>query len=380
MTVDSGTLFKNKRILTVDDSAMTRYFLRRLLTLQGATVEEAASGQEVLEHYQANQRYDVILLDLQLPDMDGLRLLQQLRATDEQSTIILLTGQGDVKTATLAVRQGADGYIAKQHIFVGEGNYSEFFYALEQALLHRANLVAQKQLESIKADFYSMLTHELRNPASTILFATQMLLEEGGEPLSEGQRELIEMIHELTHKFHTLINDYLEFAQIDAGHHPFEFASVELASLIKLSITLVSQDHPLYERALQVELPQESLQAQVDAERITQLLNHLLVNAIHNTARGGLIQVTLQPDNEHALLIVTDDGPKLSPQELPFLFQPPTTTAEMGRGLSGPILGYLLAREIAEGHGGSIEAQGQEASSRGNRILVRLPLTLPSDL
>src|SRR5687768_15595947 len=94
--------FINKRVLTVDDSAIIRLFLRHLLSVRGATVEEAASGQEALALFAAGKQFDLILLDLLLPDVDGFDLLKQLREEHESSTIILLTGKGDVKSATLA--------------------------------------------------------------------------------------------------------------------------------------------------------------------------------------------------------------------------------------------------------------------------------------
>ena len=153
-------MFSNKRVLTVDDSPTIRTFLHGLLSLHGAQVEEAGSGREALEML-AKGKYDLVLLDLLLPDVDGIQVLRGLRERDGETAVVMLTGMGGIKSATTAVSRGADGYIEKQDLSFG-GDFTEFFYALEQALEHRAGLVAQKQLQEVKADFYSMVTHDLR--------------------------------------------------------------------------------------------------------------------------------------------------------------------------------------------------------------------------
>ncbi|MBA3531411.1 MAG: response regulator [Ardenticatenales bacterium] len=368
--------FTNRRVLTIDDSAIIRLFLRRLLTLRGALVEEAACGQDALVLFAAGQQFDLILLDLLLPDMDGFELLQHLREKDEHTTVILLTGQGDVKSATLAVRQGADGYIAKQHISIGEdGDYAEFFYAIEQALAHRAALVAYNQLEEIKADFYSMLTHELRNPASTILFATQMLLEEEEGTLVPRQRELIEMIHQLTNKFYTLINNYLDFTKLDAGQFHIDLYEVELRDLVELSAKSGRQQARAKGQHFTLEIPPEPVLALVDAERLTQVLDNLVGNAIKYTPAEGEIIVRLQQDYQTTILSVQDTGVGIPPKEMEVLFTKyHRVPGAPKRGIQGTGLGLLIVKEIVEAHGGSIQAESAGIPGKGTTFTIRLPL------
>ena len=104
-------MFKDKRILTVDDSMTIRAFLKRLLTEQGAIVDEATTGDEALALCAMGRRYDLVILDLLLPDMDGIEVLRQMRVYDQDTAIVMLTGVGGVKSAITAVQYGADGYI-----------------------------------------------------------------------------------------------------------------------------------------------------------------------------------------------------------------------------------------------------------------------------
>ena len=155
-----------KRVLIVDDSSTIRLYLRAVLAQGGAITQEATCGEEALQMIRSNLSYDLILLDLILPDLDGIEVLHQLRKIDENSAVVVLTGMGGIKSATAAVREGADGYMEKRDLALGS-DHTEFYYALQQAIEHRAGLVAQRQLQQFKTDFYSMITHDLRNPAGS---------------------------------------------------------------------------------------------------------------------------------------------------------------------------------------------------------------------
>lgn len=154
-------MLTGKKVLTIDDSATIRILVRSLLATSGAHVEEARDGGEGLALCSAS-RYDLILLDLLLPDIYGIEVLQAIRATDDISTVVMLTGSGGIKSATAAVRLGADGYIEKQELNVA-GDHAEFFYALEQAFKQRATIVAnmalQRQLDEQRRQLETELAH-----------------------------------------------------------------------------------------------------------------------------------------------------------------------------------------------------------------------------
>ena len=122
-------MLENKRVLTVDDSATIRLFLRSVLASSGAQVEEAATGEEALQKCRTAKKYDLILLDLLLPDADGIDILRQVREFDTESAIVMLTGMGGIKSATTAVRAGADGYMEKNDL-ISNGDKAEVFYVL----------------------------------------------------------------------------------------------------------------------------------------------------------------------------------------------------------------------------------------------------------
>ncbi len=181
---------EGKRILSVDDSATIRKYLRNILAPFGVELEEAETGEAALSVLESAKSFDMILLDLQLPDLQGMEVLRRLREHDEDTAVVVLTGSGDIRSASAAVKEGADGYIEKHHLPKMD-HLDDLFYALEQSMEHRAGIVAQKQLEALKADFYSMVTHDLRNPTGAIMLSLDTLLKGALGPLTSKQEQFL---------------------------------------------------------------------------------------------------------------------------------------------------------------------------------------------
>ncbi len=369
-------MLKGKQILVVDDSPTIRKFLRNLLTRNGAEqINEASTGQETMTHLETDLPCDLVLLDLMLPDIDGIQLLQQIRQKDEHCAIVMITGTGGIKTATMAMNNGADGYINKQDLTIGN-DPADFYFALEQALERRNGLVAQRELQEFKADFYSMVTHDLRNPTGSIKLSTEMLLNGDMGPLNEEQIEIVAIAHNAATKLLALINNYLDFAKIDAGFLRIEIGDVELCNLVENSAQLARIQAHAKEQTLELDLPNEFVHAQADAERFKQVLDNLLSNAIKYTPNKGTINVQLRvdPDGDNAVFRISDTGYGVAADQLPRLFTKyHRVPGQSTRGVTGTGLGLLIVKEIVNAHGGSIRAES-EGVGKGTTFIVALPL------
>jgi len=367
-------MLENKRVLTVDDSATIRLFLRAILAGSGALVEEAATGEEALHKCRTNKKYDLILLDLLLPDADGIDVLRQLREFDTESPVVMLTGMGGIKSATTAVREGADGYMEKNDL-ISNGDKAEFFYALEQAIDRRAGLVAQQELLQFKTDFYSMITHDLRNPAGSILIALQILTSEDLSGLSEGQQQLLSIALAAAQQTNSLINDYLDFAKIDAGYLRIEPGATELCALVAEATCLAGMQAQARHQELTINMPPAPLQGWVDAERIKQVVENLISNAIKYTPEGGAIEVILSTDDGYAVLKVKDTGMGISPEQMKELFvKYHRGTSKHVRTIRGTGLGLFIVKEIVEAHGGTITPDSEGVPGKGTTFTMRIPL------
>jgi signal transduction histidine kinase/HPt (histidine-containing phosphotransfer) domain-containing protein len=368
-------MFENKQVLIIDDADTIRTYLRNVLAPKKAIIDGAATGHEGLTKC-TDQSYDLILLDLLMPDIDGIEVLQQIRAQNDTSTIVMITGHGGIKSAIAAVQLGADGYIEKQDITSTIRDHVEFLYALEQAMDHRAGIVAQKQLEQIRADLYSMITHDLRNPTTLIVMAANILAENTSEPLGPRQREFVGMIEEAAEQLMRLTGDYLDFARIDGGYLRLDFVDADLNQIVEASSHLVQLQTQVKKQTLTVDVPPEPVIAAVDADWIRQVLDNLFSNAVKYTPEGGHIAFRLWTEGDYAIFEVSDTGIGIASDQLPVLFTRyhRVKNAET-RGIKGTGLGLIIVKEIVEAHGGTIRVESEGVAGKGSTFTCKIPLT-----
>ena len=367
-------MFEGKRVLTIDDSPTIRHFLRSILESQGARVEEACTGQEGINKCAGNHGFYLILLDLMLPDMDGLQVLKYLREKDSDTAIAMLTGAGGIKSAIEAVRQGADAYVEKQDL-IASGDFTGFIYALEQAVKQRAGIVAQLQLQQIKTDFYSMVTHDLRNPASSILVMLEMLQQSQLSAFTTDQLELLDLLQQSAQRLMELIDNYLDFAKIDAGYLRLEWNETNLRELVAHRAHLAELQARVRKQTLLLDLPPEAVLAHVDAERLEQAFDNLLSNAVKYAPEGGQILVKLSVESNCAVFSVNNTGAGISAEQLPTLFTKyHRVPGEAARGIRGTGLGLLIVKEIVEAHGGEVTATSERQTGQGTTFILKIPL------
>jgi len=367
-------MLKDKHILAVDDSVTVREYLQVILTPYCAGVDVAGTGQEGLEMHASDEEYDLILLDLILPDMNGIEVLERIRQEDDETTVVIITGVGGVKSAIAAVQRGADGYVEKHAVAVGS-DLTEFLHVLEQAFEHRAGLVAQRRLQQVRTDFYSIVTHGLRSPAGSILTATEMLLEGAAGPLTSDQTDLFDIIKRSAGKILDLINDYLDFAKIDAGYLRLNLGDVELGEVVKASVGLIRLQAQSRKQALTLDLPPDPVHAHADAEMLLQVFDNLLSNAVKYTPEGGRITVQLCVEDGWAVFRVSDTGAGIPPVQLSALFTKyHRVPGEATRGIHGTGLGLLIVKEIVKAHGGTIRAESEGVPGKGSTFITSIPL------
>ncbi len=367
-------MFTGKFVLTIDDSDTIRSYLNSVLSPFGAKVDGAATGQEGIAKCMVAQ-YDLILLDLILPDTDGIEVLQRIRQKNTTSAIVMLTGHGGIRSAITAVQLGADGYLQKQEMTATAHDHTEFLYALEQALDHRTGLVAQQQLEAMRADFYSMVTHDLRNPAGTVQAALEMLEEDESGKLTSSQQELLSVARYSVAKMLLLINDYLDYAKIDAGYLRLDQTDVELRGVVEDGARLSMVQARARHQTLTLDLPPEPVWAFADGERLRQVLDNLLANACKYTQERGEIALQLRVEGDRAVFRVSDTGVGIPPDQLPLLFTKYQRVSGDGtRGIRGTGLGLLIVKEIVGAHGGSVRAESEGVPGQGTTFVFDIPL------
>lgn len=390
-------------VLLVDDQPFVGEAVRRLL----------ADQDDLAFHYCIDPRRavetaneispTVILLDLVMPGVDGLELLKHFRANGptSETPIIVLSVKEDARVKHDAFANGASDYLVKlpdrvelvarvhyhSSACLNQRRRNEIGAALRASQRSLAERVSElqaaldeiEQLQQVKADFYSMVTHDLRNPAGNVRVATKMLKDGKGGSLTPKQMQFVDIAATAGEKMLRLITDYLDFAKIDAGYLRLDREHTDLGAVVRLAAATAEPQAGVKRQSLTVDVPAEPVFAEVDGQKLEQSIENLLSNAIKYTPDDGAITLTLATDDMAARITVRDTGAGIDPSLIPGLFAKyHRLPGQATRTAGGTGLGLLIAKEIVEGHGGSITVSSTGVPGEGTSFVVEIPLTVPN--
>ncbi len=235
----------------------------------------------------------------------------------------------------------------------------------------RAEMLAA--LDRAKTDFFSNVSHEFRTPLTLLLGPVEDSLVDTEQPLPPRQRERQEVIHRNARRLQRLVNTLLDFSRIEAGRMRARFRPTDLAAL---TTDLASTFRSTLERAglkLVVDCPPLPLPVYVDRDMWEQIVLNLLSNAFKFTFQGE-VRLTLESEQTHVRLTVTDTGTGIPSGELPHLFERfHRVQGARGRTQEGSGIGLALVKDLVKQHGGTVSARSREG--QGSGFTVSLPLS-----
>lgn len=246
-----------------------------------------------------------------------------------------------------------------------------------QDLVDSVGIMAKKlqELDDLKAEFVSHITHELRSPMTAIHAGTQLLLEEIPGPVTQAQRETLELMVESSRQLIDMISSLLDLSKIEAGMMEYRIVSTDVKRIIDTAINKIRLLADRERIRLSIEAPRGPVFAPVDDARIQQVLDNLLSNAVKFSREGGAIHLKVEPDAKERVLriSVSDTGRGISPESLPHIFERFYQGTMRARGgAAGTGIGLALAKKVVEAHGGRIWAESE--LGKGTTMTFVLPL------
>lgn len=234
--------------------------------------------------------------------------------------------------------------------------------AIDNAQLYEKTEAAVRARDEVMA----IVSHDLRNPINTITMTTDLLAEQ----LPEGEaKRLLAIIGRSTERMERLIRDLLDVARIEAGGLTIEPTPVDTAEIVREAVQL---QQPLAQESgitLTAEIPGPLPQIDADRERVLQVFQNLIDNALKFTPESGLVTVRAQAEPGTVRFSVSDTGSGVDPDQLPHLFDRFWQARQGGRVGAG--LGLAIVRGIVEAHGGAIEAES--TPGQGTTIIFTIP-------
>ena len=241
-----------------------------------------------------------------------------------------------------------------------------------------------KELDRLKSSFLATVSHELRTPLTSIMGYSEMLSQGLAGPLNDEQSEYVQTILDKSETLLKLIGSILDISQIEAGKVRLTFEPVDVADVIRSSLSSVAPQAQKKNILLQLRVPERHTRATADREKLRQTVVNLLANAVKFTAERGKVAVALtetafQPElnAEGYRISVEDTGIGIPAEHQDKIFQSfyqvdSSSTREFG----GAGLGLAIVRSFVEGHGGRVWAESEVG--QGSRFTAVLPTVPPA--
>ena len=233
----------------------------------------------------------------------------------------------------------------------------------------RAAAEELRRLSALRADFVSLVSHELRGPMASVIGCASTLRQRW-RTLAPAQREsFLALIDEETTRLAELIGDVLDTSRLEAGTFTYSFSDLDVGALVRdvAAVVDLGQEEVTVRANVAGPLPP----VRGDGERLRQLVMNLLTNAVKYTVAGDEVQVHAYADDGRVHVSVSDNGPGISPEEQRLIFEKFGRAAGASGSKPGAGLGLFIARSIAEAHGGTLGVVSERG--KGATFTVRLP-------
>jgi signal transduction histidine kinase len=227
-----------------------------------------------------------------------------------------------------------------------------------------------RRLSALRADFVSLVSHELRAPMASVIGCAATLRHRWRELGPEQRESFLALIEQETGRLSTLIGDVLDTSRIEARTFTYVFSDVDLGELVRETASMVELGNDEVKVVTRVRDPLPAVRG--DRERLRQLLLNLVTNAAKYTIAGDEIEVRAGADDGHVSVTVIDHGPGIPADQHRLIFEKFGRVNTGGRSKPGAGLGLFIARSIAEAHGGSLDVQSEAGS--GTAFTFRLPV------
>lgn len=362
-------------VLVVDDSADNLQLLTGHLYDAGFEVQFARSGREALDRARSTPP-DVIVLDIEMPDMNGFEVCQKLQsdACLRSIPVLFVTSHTDEEYLVRGFEVGGVDYITKP---VRRSELISRVRTQQELKCARDRLHAQNeyltQLNQRKDRFFSMLAHDLRSPFSGILTLARFMKESAEEGSTGDTREFVEALWEASSRLSRLLENLLEWGRLQLYSASAKPQELPVTPLVEEAAGLFEQ--VAREKGITIEqVVAADLTVFADPTMIDSVLRNLISNAIKFSHPGGQVTVRAAASDDRVRIAVRDTGVGISPERLERIFSDEILVSGVGTsGEKGTGLGLALSRLHAEQNGGTLAVTS--TPGKGTTITLELPRT-----
>lgn len=362
------------RLLVADDDpAFVRFFTQRMTGLSdwAVTVDSVVSGAELMQRIYA-ETFDLVFMDLGLPDINGLDFLTRLFQTTLPLPVVVLSAKNESRHAVEAMKRGVLDHVMKEDFATMD--LGGFLGRLTETFRLKRENAELRQIGEMKNDFLATISHELRTPLTSILGLSELILAGRMGPVGDKQADGLRKVIEQSQNLARLINQLLDVQDNVQSRARADLRPVAVVDLVNERVAAL---RAMFEKK-EIDLrwtPNAALWVQGQSETLGKVLDHLLLNALKFTNAGGVVAISVHPLGARTVRVcIQDTGQGIQKEALPFVFQKFFhADPSLARGYGGLGLGLAYCQFVVESYGGKIWV---ESPGIGKGTVVNF--TLPS--
>ena len=342
------------RVLVVDDEPKNRELLCDLLEVNGYTVGEATDGLDALAKVGATA-FDVILLDVMMPHMDGFEACRKLKENPETSPIpiIMVTSLVENEHRYLGIDAGANDYLTKpidrRDVLLRVRNAVTAKRLYDKV---QQDLVKLRELERLQENLTHLIIHDMGSPLMIITCTYDMILAEK-ERLSPAQLEYITMGQNSYRELSKMVSALLDISRMESGKMPLNRASCDLGDIARKAATAVTV--LLQKKKLTVRVRGDAVAVKLDRDLMHRVFVNLLGNAIKFSPEDSAIDVDIMSAGDDVRVTVTDQGCGIPAEFHDSIFQKFSQVNSRKEGQKQSWgLGLTFCKLVVDAHAGRI--------------------------
>ena len=366
-------------ILVVDDTPANLQLLVAMLSEQGYKVRPANNGRIALRAAHLAPP-DLVLLDVNMPDMDGYEVCRQLKATEvmQDVPVIFISALNEINNIVHAFSVGGVDYITKpfkfEEVKARVDTHLQLYWQKQQIahMLEQERAYFEK-ITAMKDEVVQTASHDMRGPLTLVTMGVE-LLQERIETDSTAVQQSISLIQRGADRMLHLITDVLDLATLETGL-ALKKEMVLLSQFLEVCLAEREPMAHLKNVSLQFSPQTEDITLALDVNQMQRAIDNLLSNSIKYTPEGGMVRIEMETAVDGVIIHISDTGHGIPAEDIPHLFnrfyrvQTPQHLAADGTGL-----GLSIVQSIVEQHEGHIKVES--TLGQGSTFSLSLPISV----
>jgi two-component system sensor histidine kinase/response regulator len=359
---------EKSRILIIDDEEVVLDSCSNILKSSNYQIATAANGKLGLDLVKDFQP-DLIFVDLKMPGISGLEVIEKIRDIDPTVVVIVITGFATVGSAVEAMKNGAYDFLPKPFT-------PDEFRLITQRGLDKRNLILEtiqlrREKEMLREQFAAIVSHELKAPLGVVQQNLYVLVDELSNRLNEDQKTRFERMQAKISELINLILTWLRVLSVDVMKIRESFKPLSISTVISKAIENISAQSNRKAVEIISSIKEPLPMVNGDEGTLVETIVNILGNAIKYSRSGSQVELNVDHIENNVVISVTDTGIGISKEDLPFIFNDFYTGKDGQKIEKSTGLGLAITRRIIEAHYGSISVESE--LGKGSKFTIHLP-------